>query len=118
MPVPTSLTGLCERRHCALQSVKTSRPRETPPNLARLGPSVRALLRTEEKVSTGSAPTTTKNEAPSLIRIDPEEECSLLLRAFFTRRRAEQAEKSKQDGDGQDCWGACTPGSNDFQPVS
>ena len=31
-----------------------------------------------------------------------EEECSLLLKAFFTRRRAEQAEKSKQDGDGQD----------------
>ena len=78
-----SANGPCQRctrlgLHCIFEQSKRGRGARKARDLARLGPSVRALLRTEEKVSTGSAPTTTKNEAPSLIRIDPEEECSLL----------------------------------------
>ena len=62
---------------CMFEESKRGKGASRQRDIARLGPSVRALLRTEPKGSTGSALTAAKNEPPPL-SIDPEEECSLL----------------------------------------
>lgn len=75
---PGSVCQRCVRLglHCIFEESKRGRGVGKLRDIARLGPSVRALLRAQEPAQT-SDPQTTKNE-PLHLGMNPEDECSLL----------------------------------------